>query len=224
MFESLKLSDLPQKQCGILRKPSSTRPTIWMIEDNGLRAVVKDFSANRFLFRNTVGRFLTWRESKAYRRVGTLRGVPSFYGTIGGLALLIEAVSGRSVENLEKEGRLPESFFDELEDLVDRVHRRGQAHCDLKRAPNILLGDDGKPHIVDWSASISAQEFGFFPLNRIYRRFQLDDHMAITKLKLRHRPEAVTDEEMKRYMHRSDLERLIRKIRDRLRELLQKVS
>jgi tRNA A-37 threonylcarbamoyl transferase component Bud32 len=224
MFGSLKLSDLPEKHCAILRNPSSTRPTIWLIEEEGLRAVVKDFSANRFFYRNTVGRFLIWRESKAYRRLRKVQGVPALYRTIDGVALVIEKISARSVENLEKEMRIPESFFEELKDLVDRFHRRGQAHCDLKRAPNILLGDDGHPYVVDWSASISAREFGFFPLNRVYRRFVLDDYLAITKLKLRHRPETVTDQEKERYSQRSDLERVIRRIRDSLREVLQKVS
>ena len=49
MFDALKLSDLPTKNSGILRGSSSTRPAIWIVEENGVRAVVKDFSKNKFV-------------------------------------------------------------------------------------------------------------------------------------------------------------------------------
>ena len=135
MFESLKLSEIPQNHCGVMRESSSTRPKVWIIEEKGVRAVVKDFSVNRFLYRNTVGRFLIWREEKAYRRLRGLEGVPDFYRVIDGVAIVLGEVQGRDVENLEKERKLAETFFRELTDLLESVHSRGLAHCDLKRGP-----------------------------------------------------------------------------------------
>ncbi len=224
MFDSIKISDLPKNQSHILRPPSSTRPTIWFVEEDGVRAIVKDFSANRFFFRNIVGRFLVWRESKAYKKLRDVKGVPTLYRVINGLALVVEEIPSRNLGDLEKEIKLQQNFFDALKDLIARFHRRGLAHCDLKRAPNILLGHDGLPYIVDWSASISESEFRFPPLNFIYRRFLLDDYMAIIKLKLRHIPEAVTLEEKKSYNNRNRAERLIRAIRDWFRDILQKIA
>ncbi len=224
MFDSLKLSDLLEKQCSILREVSNTRPMIWVIEENGVRAVVKDFSHNKFFFRNSIGRFLLWREAKAYRRLGNIRGTPSLFRVIGGRALVLEEIPGRNLENLGHGKGLPDNFFTNLKDLVDSFHKRGLAHCDLKRAPNFLLGHDGLPYIIDWGASISESEFKFFPLNRIYQRFIMDDYMAIIKLKMRHTPEAVTPEERTRYHRRSKAEILVRAVRDRLRNFLQKVA
>jgi serine/threonine protein kinase len=223
MFESLKLSDLPLKNCGLLRKPSNTRPALWVIEEDGTRAVVKDYSVNGFLFRNLMGRFLIWREALAYRRLKGLAGVPGFHRVLDGLALIIDEITGRNMEGLEKEKRLSEGFFKELKNLVDRIHQRGLAHCDLKRAPNILLGSDDRPYIVDWSTSISQREFRFFPFNLIYARFLEDDFKAIVKIQLRHCPESLTPEEKRRYYHRGRMEQLIRKTRDKLRELLQRI-
>jgi serine/threonine protein kinase len=224
MFDSLKLDDLPRRQCGVLRNPSSTRPTLWVVEEGDVRAIVKDYSLNRFLYRNIIGRFLIWRESKAYRRLRDLEGTATFYRVIDGLALVIEEVSGRNMEELEKDERLPVDFFKELRALAGRIHSRGLAHCDLKRAPNILLGSDGKPYVVDWSASISQREFRFFLLNRIYQRFILDDLNAIIKLQLKHVPDSIDPEEKRRYDHRSTPEKLIRAIRDRGRDLLQRIA
>ena len=98
----------------LMRKPSNTRPTLWVVEEDGVRAVVKDYSTNRFLYRNIIGRFLVWRESKAYRRLRGLKGIPAFYRAIDGLALVFEEIPGRSVEGLEKEEKLSEGFFKEL--------------------------------------------------------------------------------------------------------------
>ena len=224
MFDGWKLADLPAASCGVLRKASNTRPTIWIVEKNGVRAVVKDFSENRFLFRNIVGRFLIWREAKAYGKLRGIKGVPEFYGVIGGLALAIEEIPGRSLENLEKEMRLPHTFFESMETLVNAFHQRGLAHCDLKRAPNTLVGPDGMPYIVDWAASISKGELCLPPFNLIFRRFMLDDEMAIVKLALRHCPDRVSAEKKARYHYRSRGEKCIRAIRNKLREVLQKTA
>jgi serine/threonine protein kinase len=224
MFESLKLSDLPKKQSGILRQPSTTRPTIWVVEENGVRAVVKDFSTNKFLFRNTAGRFLVWREERAYKKLKDIRGVPNSFRVIDGLALVTEKIPGWNLKKIKREMQIPESFFDALKNLVDNFHRKGIAHCDLKKATNILMGNDGLPYIIDWGASISKKEFRFFPLNLIYRRFVLDDQMAIIKLKLRYTPHAVKSEEGRQYKNRGRAEKHIRSFRDRLRNILQKIA
>ena len=223
MFEFLELYELSEQKCGMLRKPSSTRPALWIVEENGRRAVVKDFSSNSFIYRNIIGRFLVWREKKAYRRLRGLKGIPQFYRTIDGLALVIEEIAGKNMEGLEKETMLSEHFFRELRLLVENIHRRGLAHCDLKRAPNIMIDNDGKPYIVDWSASISKSEFGFFPLNLIYKRFALDDFNAIIKIKLRHCPECISYNEKRRYYKRSKVEKYVRSIRDKTRDLLQRI-
>jgi RIO-like serine/threonine protein kinase len=195
-----------------------------VVEENGRKAVVKDYSANGFLYRNMIGRFLVWRENKAYRRLRGLKGVPTFYRVIEGLAVVTEMIPGRNLEGLDKVRRLSSDFFEDLKALVESVHLRGLAHCDLKRAPNIFLGDDGKANILDWSAAISEKEFRFFPANRIYKRFLLDDFNAIIKLQLRHCPDTISVEEKRRYERRSKAERLLRAPRDRLRRLLQRIA
>jgi RIO-like serine/threonine protein kinase len=224
LFESLKLSDIPKRQSGILRKPTSTRPVIWNLEENSVKAVVKDFSFNRFLFRNTIGRFIVRREKKAYNRLKGLKGVPTLYRTIDGLALVIEAIPGKNMETEEIATKLPDDFFEDLRLLVESIHKRGLAHCDLKRAPNIILGDDRKPYIVDWAASISKKEFRFFPLSLIYQRFIRDDMNAIIKLRLKYLPESVRPEEKNLYIHRSRAEKAIRTIKNKTMGLLKKIA
>ncbi|MEW6665196.1 MAG: RIO1 family regulatory kinase/ATPase [Thermodesulfobacteriota bacterium] len=224
MFESLQLARLPARHRGVLREPTSTRPVLWIVEEDGVEAVVKDYSLNGFFYRSIIGRFLVWREQKAYRKLKGLKGVPALLRVIDGRALVLQRVDGESLENLEARRRLPKSFFDELEALVREVHRRGLVHCDLKRAPNILVGRDGKPYILDWSASVSRREMSLFPLNHVYERLLSDDFNAITKVQLRHCPEDVSPERKKRYFARGPAEVFVRSIRDRCRELLKRVA
>ncbi|MFC1883281.1 hypothetical protein ACFL2O_00785 [Thermodesulfobacteriota bacterium] len=224
VFDSIKLSDIPGIQKDILRKPTNTRPAVRIVEKEGVRAIVKDFSPTGFLFRNTAGRFLIWREMKAYHLLDGTMGTPALVKVVEGLALVIEEIPGRNLEKLERTMILPEKFFHDFKKLVYRFHKRGLAHCDLKRAPNTLIGNNSKPYVIDWGASISRGEFRFYPLNRIYRRFLLDDYNAIVKLKLRHVPDAVTAMEMARYKYRSRSEKIVRAVRDRLRKVLKKVA
>ena len=222
--ESLTLSNLQEEQTATLRKPTSTRPALYRIEVGNTRAVVKDFSVNGRVFRNLIGRFLIWRERKAYRRLKGVNGVPALYGVVEGLALVLEEIQGISIEGLDREKKLPPQFFESLRDLVERVHRRGLCHCDLKRAANVLVGNDEQPYIIDWSAAILKREFRIFPVSLIYKRFLLDDSHAVIKLQLRHCPEAIPPEALRQYRNRGAAERAIRKLRDGARDFLQKVA
>ncbi|MEW6079771.1 MAG: RIO1 family regulatory kinase/ATPase [Thermodesulfobacteriota bacterium] len=207
----------------ILRQATSTRPLIRVEEEDGGPAIVKDFSANGFLFRNIVGRFLIWREVKAYRKLEGVRGVPRLLRIDAGPSLVVEAITGMDLKQAIRQRKVGSAFFDALKALVDRIHERGMAHCDLKASGNILVGQDGNPYIIDWGASISAGEFRWPVLNRIYGRFLVDDCRAITKHKLRCCPDAVGPEEKEQYDYRSRAEKSIRAIRDRLRSFIQAI-
>ena len=217
-------ADLRTARLTLLRPSSNTRPAVWLRDENGRRTVIKDYRANGCLFRNSVGRFLVWREKKAYRRLRGLAGIPQLVETVSGLALVVGAVAAQNVAEYEKRGQLPPGFFDSLGALVDRVHRCGLAHCDLKRASNVLIGEDLQPYIVDWAAAISCHEFRFFPLNRIYRRFLADDFNALIKLRLRHCPDGVSPTEKERFAYRSRAEKFVRWLRDSARSLLQRIA
>ena len=224
MFENLTLVTLDSRRCGMLRKSTSTRPALWLIEENNTKAVVKDFSANGFLFKNVAGRFLVWREKKALIKLHSVKNIPSLYKVINHSALVMEAIEGKTVGRLAAGTALPKDFFPELRALVKTIHKLGIAHCDLKTSTNVLIDLEGHPHIIDWAASISRSEFKWGPLNLIYRRFQRDDMMGVIKLQLRHDPDNVTPEDRERCLHRNMAEKLVRKLRNGLRKILKKVA
>ena len=223
MFKTIKLSNLDIKTHRILREHSNTRPNLWLVEENGINAVVKDYSKNGFFFRNTIGRFLIWREKKVYKKLKNVKNVPVLYRVIDGLALVLEEIPGATLGKFDESRKLSENFFQELRDVMKDVHAHGIAHCDLKTASNVILNCEGKPYVVDWAASISSREFRFYPFNLIYRRFIEDDLLAIIKLQLRHSPESVIPEDRRRYDYQNRLEKSVRAIRNRLRVILKRI-
>lgn len=225
MFDSIKLSEIPNNHCRILRKSSNTRPIIWIIQEDGIRAVIKDYSKTGFLYRNIIGRLLIWRESKAYKRLKGLKGVPTFYGSLNGLALTLKEIPGNDLERIQDGTTFSEDFYQELKHLVKSIHQRGLIHGDLKRAPNILLADNGKPYIIDWASSISKWEFGIFPLNRIYQRLIQADFNAIVKVRLKHCPDTISPEEKRRYARITPIEKAFRGIWDKVgKRILKKIA
>jgi len=224
MFRFLTIKNLPEKQIGILRQPTNTRPIIRLVEDRGIQGVVKDFSVNGFIYRNLIGRFLLWRESYIYQRLKGIKGVPAFYRKINGLAFVVSKAPGKNLEHLSEGESLNLEFFQELIRLIQKCHRHGVAHCDLKRSSNILIDEFGNPHIVDWAAAILEKEFFLYPFTIIYKKFIDDDFKAVIKLKMRYCPQEITDEEKRNYPHRVFGERTIRAVRDAGRRWLQKIA
>lgn len=208
----------------IKRRPVNTRPVVWRAEINGRRVVVKDFRKNGSFFRNTIGRFLVWREARTYRRLSGIKGIPRLYCIIDGLALVMEDVPGKRLGKIRKGTFLPKGFFDSLQKLVLKVHNMGIVHCDLKKANNIIIGQDGFPYIIDWGASIHKEEFDLPILRYIYKRFLLDDNLAIIKHKFRYAPYLVTKEEEIVYTYRDPFERFIRRLRNLILPIFQRVT
>jgi len=224
MFRWLTIKNLPEKQIGVLRQPTNTRPIIRLVEDNGVQGVVKDFSVNGFIYRNLIGRFLLWRESYVYKRLKGIKGVPAFYRKISGLALVVSKAPGKDLEHFSEGESLNLEFFQKLIRLIQKCHEHGVAHCDLKRSSNILIDESGNPHLLDWAAAILEKEFCLYPLTIIYKKFIADDFKAVIKLKMRYCPQEITDEEKRNYPHRVLGERTIRAVRDAGRKWLQKIA
>jgi serine/threonine protein kinase len=224
MFQSLTIKNLTKSQIGLMRQPTNTRPIIRSVEENGFQMVIKDFSVNGFVYRNTIGRFLVWREGRAYQRLKGVKGIPVLFRKVNGLALVISKIPGKNLEHLSGEERPDLDFFQKLTRLIQECHECGVAHCDLKRSANTMIDEFGKPYIVDWSTAITDSEFCVYPLTLIYRMFLKDDFKAVTKLKLRFCPESITDEERRKYAQTGGGERAIRAVRDFARKCLQKIA
>ena len=171
--------------------------------ERGEKAVLKvgrvvDFAGFPLLW---LGKFLCHRESRFYKKLGDLPNVPQWLGQVGPTGFAHAYVEGRP---LSKHRPVPDTFFDDLKSLFLELHRRDIAYVDTNKPENILLGDDGRPHLIDFQISFDLHELGDHFLSRpILRRMQHEDLYHFLKHKKRIRPDQLTDDERARIDHKS---------------------
>jgi hypothetical protein len=158
-----------------------------------------------------LGRWLCRRELRFYTRLADVPNVPGVVGTVGPTGFVHDFVAGRP---LEKGLAIPDGFFDELTVLLRELHGRGLAYVDTNKPQNILLGDDGRPHLIDFQISYDHADFdrpGLRTLNRwLLRHLQREDLYHLLKHKRRLRPDQMTPQETDAAARKSALIRLHR--------------
>jgi len=97
-----------------------------------------------------IGRWLIAREVRFYSQLQDLPGVPKLLGRVGSLGFVHEFVPGH---NLHRYERVNDDFFPGLARLLARLHERGIAYVDLEKRENIIVGDDGRPYLIDFQIS-----------------------------------------------------------------------
>jgi hypothetical protein len=141
------------------------------------------------------GRMLCGREVRFYRKLADLPNVPKVLGLVGRAGFLHEYVEGRP---LSKKHPVPDGFFKQLHELLAEIHRRGIAYVDTNKPENILLGDDGRPYLIDFQISWDLDSvLGNNVLTRRWlRTCQREDRYHILKHQRRMRPDEMTPEEI----------------------------
>jgi RIO-like serine/threonine protein kinase len=159
-----------------------------------------------------IGRWLCRRELRFYEALADLASVPAVVARVDRHAFLHEYVPGRP---LSREHPVPDGFFDELQELMRELHRRRIAYVDANKPQNILLGDDGRPHLIDFQISWDLVELGDTWINRWFlRRLQRADLYHVLKHKKHMRPDEMTERDWHEVSQRGfliDLHRVVSK-------------
>lgn len=193
-LQELSLQELRARATKTFRQGGGSRPEVMLIKLNGEEAVLKDFSQSDPWFRRVVGPLSARREARALKQLEGARGVPRLLRRVNRDALLLEYIPGTSARQVPP-GGLPPEFFERFYRLVHRLHEFGVAHCDLRSQGNILVGADGEPHAVDFTAHFRRPRPWNFPARWMYAKFCEADRVAVARLKKTHAPELLTDAE-----------------------------
>ncbi len=143
------------------------------------------------------GRLLARREMRLYRAAEGLAGVPRFIGPCGPTGFMHAYAPGHPLWRREYVG---DAFFDELASLLRGLHARHIAYVDLNKRENILVGDDGRAHLIDFQISLLLPPVGWRrlgPVRWLLRRFQQADSYHCLKHKRRSRPDLLTAEDVR---------------------------
>jgi hypothetical protein len=164
-----------------------------------------------------LGRWLCRREMRFYRELADLPNVPPLLGTVGDTGFVHAFAQGTP---LSKDRPIPDTFFDELRELFDELHRRDIAYVDTNKPQNILHGDDDRPHLIDFQISYDLVELGDTRLNRwLLGKLQREDFYHLLKHKRSLRPDLMSEQELLDAERRSWFIRVHRAIATPIRKL-----
>ncbi len=97
-----------------------------------------------------LGRFIARHEIGIYQKLQGLPGIPTFLGTVGQNGFLHAFVPG---QELSPAATLTPEFFDQLCELFTAIHALNIAYVDANKRENILVGEDGRPYLIDFQIS-----------------------------------------------------------------------
>jgi hypothetical protein len=141
------------------------------------RVVLKCYRSAGALFvpLEWVGRMMAAHEVAVLRRVQDVPGVPRLRGRYGRTGLVRDYVPGTP---LTRRSRVNGQFFSRLMGTLRELHRRGIAYVDLEKAENILVGEDGRPYLIDFQVAYNMPERRLgatLPFRWVRRRLQEAD-------------------------------------------------
>ncbi len=167
-----------------------------------------------------LGRWMRHREQRLHERLDGIEGIQRWLAPVGAGAYALHYVEGVTLDHLE--APLPPGFFDRLRELIDAVHARRAAYCDLNKRSNILLQPDGRPALIDFQISVAYDPAAAWPV-RLWTRLwlgalQRHDLYHLYKHKRRLAPDALRDHE-RALLRRGPLLRLHRLLSTPFRRL-----
>jgi serine/threonine protein kinase len=142
-----------------------------------------------------LGRILGQREAFFLRELQSVRNVPQLLppvhidGQVAPHAVAREYLPGHPLGDREYVG---DDFFAQLAEVLQQLHVRGIAYVDLHKRENVIVGDDGRPYLIDFQISQSTATR--LPLvghvsRAVLRMLQHCDRYHMQKLCHRSRPD-----------------------------------
>jgi len=205
----------------VVRRGRGSRPDVMRVRCDGTDAVLKDQNGCDRLFAKFIGPLLAGREARALDRLQCLAGVPELLGRPDGRSVLMEYIPATPITGAGD--RDWPVFFAALDDLLDAMHEKGIAHCDLRSPDNTLIDRNGRPVLVDFVASVRRGR-GWNPLSRwLFEMGCRVDKKAVVKLKSLVAPELISQDERHLLEHRSRLHRGVRRFGMAVRSITRRL-
>ena len=122
--------------------------------------------------------------------------MPKLIERWGRAGLVREFVEGHPLARGEQ---VADDFHPQLQALVGRMHARGMAYVDLEKCENVVVGDDGGPHLIDFQIAWAGRPrwLAAYPPGRwLGRCLQAGDRYHLVKLQRRTRPDQLSEAEL----------------------------
>jgi hypothetical protein len=153
--------------------------------------VLKDYHHKKGAWRDLLGVTATSLEARALRALEGIQGVPQFRGRPDRFSVLMTYLTADRATRLDPRVNGNREFVEDLARIVREMHARGVVHLDLKHRSNVLVGEDGRPVVIDFESALT------FDPKRWYNRLLLRplrklDELALLNWKRRLCPAMLT--------------------------------
>ncbi|MEO1236805.1 MAG: hypothetical protein AAFX76_08465 [Planctomycetota bacterium] len=149
------------------------------------------------------------REQRVLSRMAGVAGVPRSLGPVGVAGRIFPGAAAREYvpgRPMTIDDRPDDDYFPELERLIATFHDRRVAVVDLNKIDNLLIGDDGRPHLFDFQISLAPADLPagwrwIDPRSWLLPGAKRADRYHLMKHRVRRRPDQLTADQL-------DLDRL----------------
>jgi hypothetical protein len=138
------------------------------------------------------------REYRTYQQLQDLPGVPRLGPRVGWTAFLHEYVPGATLRATPKRGAINDEFFPRLRETIEALHRRRFFYLDLAKSDNIIVGEDGRPYLIDFQVCVRFPPVGTFLgrlLDPLFELCREEDLYHFCKLRRKWRGDQLTGDE-----------------------------
>ena len=168
---------------------------------NGRRFVLKlsDFRFIFGIFLRPFAAMMSSHEYKIYKMVKDLEGVPELGPRLGFRGYYHEYIEGKTLFEINDSSIIPDDFFDRLKKLIVEIHQRRIFYMDLDKKGNIILGDDGKPYLIDYQICFYFKKRPWFfgkISDKIFRTLIREDIYHLYKQKKRFQQHLMSEQEL----------------------------
>lgn len=205
----------------VIRRGGGSRPDVLRVRHRGGQAILKDQNGCDRAFARLLGPLLAAREARALSALHGLAGIPSLLARPDRRSILMEDIAAKPIARSQCTDW--PVFFERLDRLLDAMHERGIAHCDLRSPDNTLVDEDGRPVLVDFVASVRRAGPWNLLGRWVFASFCDVDRKAVLKLKSIVAPELVAPEQRELLEHRSPVHRSLRGVGIAVRNLTRKL-
>ena len=192
-------------------KHDSWAATAVYIDESGARVACKFNRVHPVLLvpMAWLGRGLARRERKVLQLMEGIEVFPRWSGPVlvNGMEAL-NAVSHDWIDGRTFSPQLPveERFFPALRAAIGALHAHNIAYVDMSKWENILVGDDGRPRLIDFQVHFHWPHGG--PLRWWLRQLQKSDLYYLHRHWMRARPEQFSPEERERWQRQPAIVRI----------------
>lgn len=106
-----------------------------------------------------LGRWLARREMRLLAKLQGVEGIPEIFREVrieGARARHVSVHAFIEGRPLSLSTQMAVDFFDRLDRLLQQLHERRIAYVDLHKQENVIVGEDGKPYLIDFQVSLSV--------------------------------------------------------------------